>query len=96
MRDNVKPVQQDAASGRSHGAVGPSDATIKNNGSSGVRSGSLRCVDAGNSLLLPTLQLAIQEGGCLLIEDIESSVDPILDPVLCHGTYTKVGNNNGN
>lgn len=48
------------------------------------------CVNIGNPSLLSILQSSITEGKRLLIEDVDSTIDPVLDPILCHRTYTKV------
>ena len=37
----------------------------------------------------------MKEGRCLLIEDIGSSIDPVLDPVLRKKTFVKVGGLSG-
>lgn len=50
----------------------------------------LLCANAGSPSLLSSLLLAVREGKSLLVEDIETSIDPVLDPVLCHRTFLKV------
>lgn len=40
---------------------------------------------------MSTIQLAMKEGRCLLIEDIGTNIDPVLDPVLRTKTFVKVG-----
>lgn len=40
---------------------------------------------------MSTIQLAMKEGRCLLIEDIGTNIDPVLDPVLRKKTFVKVG-----
>ena len=52
--------------------------------------GGLLCVNTGNPSLLSNLQMAVREGRSLLAEDVGTSIDPVLDPVLCHRTYMKV------
>lgn len=59
--------------------------------SAATNSGGLLCVSAGSPSVLPKLQLAMREGRCLLIEEVGTSVDPALDPVLCHNIFLKVG-----
>lgn len=51
----------------------------------------LLCVVASNPSLLSNLILAVREGRSLLVEDIGTNIDPVLDPVLCHRTFLKVG-----
>ncbi|CAM9286047.1 unnamed protein product [Ectocarpus sp. 6 AP-2014] len=51
----------------------------------------LLCANAGSPSLLSSLLLAVREGKSLLVEDIETSIDPVLDPVLCHRTFLKGG-----
>lgn len=48
-------------------------------------------MNASSPLLMSTIQLAMKEGRCLLIEDIGTNIDPVLDPVLCKKTFVKVG-----
>lgn len=61
-----------------------------NNAGPEVPPDGLICVNAGSVSLMSTLQVAIKDGRSLLIEDIGTSVDPVLDPVLCHRTFSKV------
>lgn len=56
-----------------------------------ARAGGLLCVNASSPLLMSTIQLAMKEGRCLLIEDIGTNIDPVLDPVLRTKTFVKVG-----
>eukprot|EP00903_Cladosiphon_okamuranus_P017642 g16249.t1 len=51
----------------------------------------LLCVNTGSPSLLSNLQVAVGEGRSLLVEDIETSIDPVLDPVICHRTFMKGG-----
>lgn len=41
-------------------------------------------------MLLDNLLVAVRDGGSLLVEDTGTSIDPVLDPVLCHKTFIKV------
>lgn len=50
----------------------------------------LLSVNAGSPSLWGNLQVAVREGRSLLVEDIGTSIDPVLDPVLCHRTFMKV------
>lgn len=47
-------------------------------------------MNTGSPSLLSNLQVAVREGRSLLVEDIGTSIDPVLDPVLCHRTFMKV------
>lgn len=62
-----------------------------NSSTSSAAAGSLLCVNASSPLLMSTIQLAMKEGRCLLIEDIGTNIDPVLDPVLRQETFMKVG-----
>lgn len=73
---------------------GPSTGTAvitPNCTASSAAAGGLLCVNASSPSLLSTIGLAMKEGRCLLIEDIGSSIDPVLDPVLRKKTFVKVG-----
>ncbi len=50
----------------------------------------LLCVNAGSPSLLSNLLVAVRDGRSLLVEDVGTSIDPVLDPVLCHKTFMKV------
>lgn len=88
VRGELKRVPP-SATDAPHGTINRSE--IFNRQSSRTISEGFRCVNAGSSSLVSTLELAVQEGNRLLIEDVDSVIDPVLDPVLCHSTYTKVG-----
>lgn len=51
----------------------------------------LLCVVAGSPSLLSNLVLAVRGGRSLLVEDTGTTIDPVLDPVLCFRTFLKVG-----
>lgn len=65
--------------------------------STGVRNSSpampegLICAVASSPSLLSNLVLAVREGRSLLVEDVGTNIDPVLDPVLCLRTFLKVG-----
>lgn len=81
-RDGVPSHDQDSA-------AGPVATDVSSAGHTAASEGLL-CVNAGGSLLLSTLHLAMREGRCLLIEDVGTTIDPVLDPVLRHTTISKV------
>lgn len=72
--------------------VASSIMTENNNASPEVPPEGLICVNAGSASFMSTLRVAMKDGRSLLIEDVGTSIDPVLDPVLCHRTFSKVGN----
>ncbi|CAM9656208.1 unnamed protein product [Ascophyllum nodosum] len=65
--------------------------TESSNISSPTMAGGLLCTNAGSPAILSILQSAIGEGRCLLIEDVGTTLDPVLEPVLCLRTFSKGG-----
>ncbi|CAM9781524.1 unnamed protein product [Ectocarpus sp. 12 AP-2014] len=70
--------------------ISSTETTAVRNASPKVDEGLL-CANASSPSLLSSLLLAVREGKSLLVEDIETSIDPVLDPVLCHRTFLKGG-----
>lgn len=68
----------------------PSDEISDTRNGSPAAVDGLLCVNSGSPSLLSNLQVAVREGRSLLVEDIGTSIDPVLDPVLCHRTFMKV------
>lgn len=73
------------------------DSSLQSTETTGIRNATpavaegLLCAVAGSPSLLSNLILAVREGRSLLVEDIGTNIDPVLDPVLCHRTFFKVG-----
>lgn len=61
------------------------------NASTSIFAQGLLCINAGNPAVMSTLRAAVEEGKCLLVEDVGTAMDPALEPILCLRTFNEVG-----